>query len=322
MPIEQLFLSQRMFKGDMNEEELEFIGILSNADPSISRLKLGHGFRLEQRGFDEICQLLSQRCQISRDGVIERFISSGIGQEFCVVTKTYVSDPLMSDAHSRYKNFSDFLTNEIKGYLAGQLSSMRLFKEGNIQMPLEFICAIVDDRPSTIYENTRGYSNRLGGKYSLTEKEVHEFQEFNRRVKIPFSEPYLRMAFESFEQSYFTSDLYGNHNLVFLSLMISLETLLNPGPQELRYRISRNAAVLLGEGKERCKELFKDLGRLYDIRSEIVHNGRIDLVSEGDVLRLRDYVRNAITRAYEMHMDKASLVDELNSRGFEPLTSQ
>ena len=127
-----------------------------------------------------------------------------------------------------------------------------------------------------------------------------------------FKESFLQLAFGNFELSYQIHD----RNLSFLSLMISLETLFNPGHQELRYRVSRNTAVILGKEKEDSKTIFREIKDLYDKRSKIVHTGNSNIINEEDLLKLRHYVRESIKVINNIGETKDELLEILNSCGF------
>jgi len=149
-------------------------------------------------------------------------------------------------------------------------------------------------------------------RFELGDNEIAKAQSFLANNKIPFSKPHIQLAFESFELSYETHNL----GLGFLSLMISLETMLNPGDYELRYRISRNTAVLLGENRKESESIFKEIRALYDKRSKLVHTGNKNVISREDVLKLRDYVRKSIKKIQTTGSDKQNLIDALNAKGF------
>lgn len=104
--------------------------------------------------------------------------------------------------------------------------------------------------------------------------------------------------------------------LAFLVLMIGLETLLNPSHYEVRYRVSRNAAVLLGENREHSEEIFAQVKKLYDKRSEIVHSGKRRTIEKRDLLELRDYLRKAIIEIHHIGKEKNEITDLLDSHGF------
>jgi len=84
----------------------------------------------------------------------------------------------------------------------------------------------------------------------------------------------------------------------------------------LQYRISRNAAVLLGEKREDSKEIFSQVNKLYEKRSKIVHFGTRRVIEKEDLLKLRNYVRESIKEIYHIDKDKNEVMVLLNTCGF------
>jgi hypothetical protein len=188
---------------------------------------------------------------------------------------------------------------------------MRLFKEGNICIPLKYYFRIDNKTPKrSMFETTSKYIG-IGPKYLLKNSEIPNLQKFIRNTKLPFKEPFLQLAFEIYELSYETH----NEMLSFLSLMIGLETLFNPGGGELRYRISRNVAVFLGKEKKDSEKIQSEIKELYNKRSILVHNGKANIKPE-DLLKSRYYLRESIKEIYEIGKNKDELLDMLNSCGF------
>lgn len=195
---------------------------------------------------------------------------------------------------------------------------MRLFKEGNICMPLSYYYFIDNDIPNRLMKtNTSLYISRE--QYTLDDSEISNLQRFIKEIKLPFKESFLQLAFENYELSY----QIHNASLSFLSLMISLETLFHPGGnQELTYRISRNAAVLLGKtgkGEKSSNDINSDIKKLYNKRSKIVHTGESNIVNHDDLLKIRSYVRDAIVRINKIGKTKDDLSNLLHSSGFGQL---
>ncbi|MCK4733760.1 MAG: hypothetical protein KAT65_15000 [Methanophagales archaeon] len=188
---------------------------------------------------------------------------------------------------------------------------MRLFKEGNICMPLKYYYVIEGNIPKLVLAHYTG-SDSLPELYTLESFEIPDLNRFIQKTKLPFKESFLQLAFENFELFY---EIF-NINLRFLSLMISLESLFNPGNQELGYRISRNAAVLLGKDKKDSQHIFGDIKDLYRKRSQIVHTGKSNIISKEDLLLLRHYVRESIKEINKIGKSKNELLDLLNSCGF------
>lgn len=122
---------------------------------------------------------------------------------------------------------------------------------------------------------------------------------------------FLSLAFKSLELSYEIPD----KKLCFLSLMIGLEILLNPSDHELQYRVSRNAAVLLGKNEEGSRRIFDDIKKLYNLRSKIVHGDETPLTDD-DVSQLRFYVKESIKAVHTLNMKKNDLMKILSESGF------
>jgi hypothetical protein len=148
--------------------------------------------------------------------------------------------------------------------------------------------------------------------FKLETNEVARAQDLISKVRIPFDRNFLLLAFDSFELSY---ESY-SAALSFLSLMIAMEVMLNRGSDELRYTISRNAAVLLGKDKDDSERIFKEVRGLYDKRSNLVHKGSVNEINSEDVLRLRHYVREAIKEMQSIGKDPEEIRNILNTCDF------
>jgi hypothetical protein len=132
------------------------------------------------------------------------------------------------------------------------------------------------------------------------------------RIRLPFRREFLQLALENFELSY---DVV-RPPLSFLSLMISLETLLNPSDHEIRHRISRNAAVLMGKNLDESKRISSELRELYDKRSTLVHTGKANISTE-DVRKARNYTRESIKTIHRIDRDKNEVMELLDSTGYD-----
>jgi hypothetical protein len=120
---------------------------------------------------------------------------------------------------------------------------------------------------------------------TLLEKEYDEvIQFYNRYKNVLESSDWLKVASERLIQ-------YGNrYNIYdkFIDIMVIFEILFLPhDSQELKYKLStRCAAFLENKANESRDVIFRKLGLAYDIRSNIVHNGKISNNSEKKLKRL------------------------------------
>ena len=291
------------------------MGLLANTDSSILKANLNHGFKIEAISEEEGVHLVS-----TLEGLPYREIGNKLFIEFPCLNSSerkfyFISNSFEYIDESGIEMLNavaEFENKFLHSYLDPTIRLMRLFKEGNICMPLIYYYFIDNSIPRAF--TVRGTHLYISPEpeYTLEDSEVSELDKFIRNTKLPFTESFLQLAFETFELSYQTHNI----NLSFLSLMISLEILFHPSDRrKISYRISRNAAVLLGKEKENSERIYSDIkDKLYKKRSKIVHEGKS--INEEDLLKLRHYVRESIKEINKIGKSKDELLRMLNSCGF------
>lgn len=296
----------------MTAKKMYFIGLLQNVDSSILSVKLEHNFRFKSISKEEGEQLFSvlenlpllhTHLKLAMDYPC---LNRERGKYFSV-EKSF--DVVMSD-DGFPKGFPEFQKLELF-YLIPTIRLMRLFKEGDIAMPISYYYYDGEPRLFTAGHSFAYYSR--GPSYVLNEDEITKLQKFLTYTKEPFVD-YIQLAFDNFELSY---EIFST-NVAFLTLMNGLEALLNPGKGEIRYRISRNCGVLLGKDKQEATEIFRNVKELYNLRSSIVH-GTKRKIEEGELNKLRGYLRESIKRLLKINKSKKEVLDILNESGFGEL---
>ena len=294
------------------KKDLYFIGFLVNVDDSILKLRIGDGVSIDKKQQHEITPFLQ--------GLDFHY---GAKSGFEIVN--FNSNGRPSGSYCINKHFPDLVESTLQGgivipiakltkisrSLRDKLRLLRLFKGGNILMRYSLYYYLKDSIPQTA---------QIGREYPLTDRtlfhlsndEYAQAETFLKNIGIPFKHSFLQMAFHTFELSYETHNL----DITFLSLMISMETLFGAGA-EARYRVSRNAAVLLGENECESQEIFSNMKELYKRRSDIAHGrrGRKPIAQE-DVLRLRRYVIESIKSIHNLDLSSDGLRDILDKSGF------
>src|SRR3989442_491874 len=121
-------------------EEIHFVGLLANADWSLSKVKLRHGFKIQRKSIKEILELFSSARQETGSEFPKQFLESAKslaeGGSFIVVTNTFDSwgneegyftglDPMGPERSDGFL---------IPDYLEPVIRLMRLFKDGNLAM--------------------------------------------------------------------------------------------------------------------------------------------------------------------------------------------
>ena len=300
----------------MSGKEIHFIGLLANTDSSILQVPLDHGFRIHAMSKEDGVRLLSNfEC-------LPPMRSYRILMEYSLLSENklyYIDNSFETDIEMGNDGaltdfplgMGEFGNNLVRGYLDPAIRLMRLFKEGNICIPLEYCYFIDSDTPKTFVSKDRSL-HVSPVPYTLKSSEIPDLQEFIQNTELPFKESSLQSAFGRFELSYQIRD----RNTSFLSLMISLEALLNPDRSEVTHRVSRNTAVLLGKDKEDSRTIFSEIKDLYKKRSKIVHTGNSNSINEEDLLKLRHYVRESIKEISKIGDTKDELSKMLDSLGF------
>ena len=287
------------------------MGFLANVDDSILKLDFGEGFGTKKMSQEEAKPFL-QKIDFFYGTDGQSDILRGVLPDcYCIIKDdidAYESTPQGGVVAKRGK------LKQIHTLLSDKIKLLRLYKEGDILLRFSFLYFNDKTKPG-VFENVR--EGPFGGKliFSLNTNEVPEAQSLINTVRIPFQYEFLQLAFDSFNLSYEMHNL----NLLFLSLMISMEAILNLDRSEVTFQVSRNAAVLLGKDKENAEQIFKNMRELYKKRSNIVHGSKVQeskKISKEDIIRLREYVRQSIKEIHFIGKDKPEIIDILNSCGF------
>lgn len=297
----------------MPDKKMHFMGFLINADASILQLSLNHGFKIEamsqSEAIDFVIALRKVPYMEAGKILFMRYPFLNLPEkQVYVINNSFETD---AEAKALHYGLIKFDNKFVQSYLYPIIRILRLFKEGDLRIPLEYYYTIKNRKPNSLMTKMSG-KHVSREPYHLESSELQDLYKFLNDTKIPFKRGFLQLAFENFELSYEISSI----GLSFLTLMMSLETLLNPGEQELRYRISRNTAVLLGRGKEESRTIFSEIKELYDKRSKVVHTGDSKIVKRDALLKLRHHVRESIKKIYVMKKSKDEILDILNSCGF------
>lgn len=283
-------------------------------------MELEHGFKIQSMPTREAIRTISG---------LERNLPLGAVQEKLVIDYKclnsdeqhlfFISHSIETDVQKdvpiRSRRVNKELNNFYKlrtDYLYPVIRKMRLFKEGNIEMPLQYYYYIDNETPRSFMSlgTNRVISREL---YNIKKSELPELYKFLIETNLPFKRDYLNLALRNYELSYQMS----YDTISFMTIMLSLESLFNRADQhELTYSISRNAAVLLGKNLVDSKTIFNDIKYLYGIRSSIVHKGTSSKLKHEDVLRLRQYIRDSIKIMCNIDMEKDDILDKITSLGF------
>ena len=306
-------------RGLMKMIDINFLGILCNVDSTILKIDLEHDFTIEgieeEKGMELISQLENKSYnELFMDFFMKFNCFNRNERKIYVVKKIFKADMKLNDEGLIVETGPEtieFHNELINKYLKNTFRLMRLYKEGDIRMPISYLYFFHNGKIRKFQTmSTMMHISHI--IYHIEDSEVKEIINMTRKTSLPFSHSYIQLAFENYEMSYQTF----SRVLAFLSLMISLELLYNIGMSELRYRISRNAAVLLGNTDAESHEIFTRIKKLYEIRSKIVHAGKTDDIEQDHVFELRKYIRRSIIDMNYINKPKEDLLKLINKLGY------
>ncbi len=301
-------------KAMAEKSKSHFIGFLANSDSSILDVKLDHGFQIESlHGWDgnPWIRILEPNFDMAiwMESFVRTHCYNTTEQKYFIITNSFEYELDNWDEYNRkLKEFYDQLYH---GYIEPTLQLLRLYKKGNICIPVRYECSMQKNKVRSIGKSHNISWHVVSDPYRLESSETSELNSFLTTTKIPFNVLELELARENYDLSYSVLDL----NLRFLSLMNGLEALFNDGQGEITYKLSRYTAVLLGTDFSKSEEIFKAIKELYNKRSNLVHQGKAQ-ITENDVQTLQDFVRESIVGMYRTGQTKKKILEKLDTLGF------
>lgn len=193
---------------------------------------------------------------------------------------------------------------------------LRLFGKGRIGIRAHSFAHEVDGHRLVPLMGTGCPGNQSEqDPYDIGHRSVLQLREFLCNASVEGLPEYVQLAVAQYEVS-FEVDRYA---LQFLTLMIALEVLLNQGVGEVVYRICRGVAALLATDKKTFTDTFERMKKFYEMRSRIVHGGRMGAITREDAREVREVVRRSLLRLLEVGWSKRELSERLNCMGCEQL---
>lgn len=135
----------------MNAQEagVHFKGILANVDSSILHMDFNHGFKIESFSEEEAVALFSLLEKIPIQTVAQKYFSGFQCLNYSEHRTYAISKSLENvSSHDTSMVFSEiarFDNTLVLGHLEPVIRLMRLFKEGDIRMPVKFYYRVQND---------------------------------------------------------------------------------------------------------------------------------------------------------------------------------
>ena len=293
----------------MSEGEYKFFAPISNAGGHFRSLKIPSPFRIERWNEDKILSLWRRieglpKWEISFRLHRSNIISPG-GKTGHVITGC-----VPGEREFNYEHHESVL-RPTEAPLEHWIRCVRLVTNGHVEMAAAFwyqeygrkyemLSAVTSDLPIKEKHGTVNASS------------VAKDNALLARLALPLKHEYIKLAWDHWDESFRTHQ----ENLEFLQLMMALEVLFNVGQHDIRYRIARSAAVLLGEDREHSEFCYDSIREAYDFRSQLVHTGKTKGLNRINIWYIRSLVQRAILDLLLLDMSKDQAAQALTKLGF------
>lgn len=243
-------------------------------------------------------------------------IRSEIFKKFCEKTFTRTEEFLPKiDEEYQYNKIERFAIIKKDNKKFGEKKIHNLFNFLLILFPstlsveyiLDYNIVIDDLRFSSSFHNETNISSRdsylLFNEDKLDEVNLFIEKYFEIYLEIKYLKSSIQNYLNAFDSNYF--------HFSFIAFCICLESI-TVGKAELNYRIARNIAVICGKDRETSAVIFKNIKKIYNLRSEIVHGTEFSDDKVSDYLYYLELICSKLITELLKH--NVNNIDSLNEK--------
>jgi hypothetical protein len=293
----------------VTEKEYKFFAPIANAGGHFRSLRVPAPFRIERWKKAKILTLWRKiehlpkweiEWRIDRNFVVAQSGSTG----------HLLTGSVLAPAETSFEVHAKYLEPAMRP-LEHWIRCVRLITGGHVEFAALYWYQEVEKQADMIYaqHSEMPVKDKPG---TVNPYAVAKDNELLQLLLSPMKHEYIELAWDHWDESF---KAHHSH-IEFLQLMMALEALFNVGQHDIRYRISRSAAVLLGEDRENAEFYYDTVREAYDGRSQLVHTGKSKALDNINIWFLRFVVRCAIIELIRLDMPKDQVAAELTKLGF------
>jgi len=290
-----------------------FAGPLANTGGNLRSIKLASPFRIERWNYDKLASLIADMSgpidwhpdhRVDELQCIPKFANSGHVVTARLTLEHRNDEPLdILRVHRELENFDKRLDEQIR--------LLSVFFSAGVLLPVRYWFAIGSDGVREMMSASEGRADE-GERATPSLDQARSANAFLQNHSFQKRPDVLEIALDHWSHSFQSIPSH----MQLLSLVTALEALLNPAQTELKHRVCRAAAVLIGRNEEESKEIYAGLGKVYDIRSQIVHTGQTKSLRTVRFWELRRWVSRVILAVLSLNLPKSELCARLVELGF------
>jgi hypothetical protein len=296
----------------MPEQTFYFAGPLSNTGGGLRSVKLAPPFKIERWGYEKLASLVGDMQGASEWQPDHRVDELNCIPEFAntghVVTACITLEHDESDTQSFLKLHHELESQDKR--LDEQIRLLSLYFSAATTMPVRYWFSLADGRREMM-SSSEGRAEK-GERAAPTYQEALKVNAFLSKHSFEKRAEFIQIALDHWGHSH---DTIPRH-MQLLSLVTALEVLLNPAQTELKHRVTRAAAVLIGTTKEDSRDIYSGLSKIYDVRSQIVHTGQLKSLQKVHFWQLRWWLSRAILAVMDLGLPKDQMCAALVELGF------
>lgn len=289
-----------------------FVAPIANTGGSFRSIKLSPPFKIERWNYDKLTSFINDM-----EGATDWTPDPRVDELRCVphhgntghvvtATISLEHDEAVEDILKLHRHFE-----EQDKVLAEQIRLIGVYFSSPVLLSAEYWFA-VNENGQREMQSALMRSVEEGQSATPSYQEALRLSNFLARYSFRPRAEYVSIALDHWGHSF---DAIPKH-MQLLSLVTALEVLLNPAHTELKHRVARAAAVLIGSDKEESKEIYSGLSKIYDARSQVVHTGVLKSVDKVKFWQLRWWVSRSILKVMALGLPKERLCSMLNELGF------
>ncbi len=201
--------------------------------------------------------------------------------------------------------------------LDDQIRAIRLLKEGPVRFK---IIAFNQDFQYQAEENTipckhnsintisEAMTTEAISTFHCNDAEVASINQELLRLVFPLNDTTLNSCHKYYDLSYHTESCI---SVTLLTAALEILFLERNAKSKRTVLAKRCAAFLFEKDTQRLQDAFNDLKSIYDKRSDFIHEGVAENITDTDIISLRAYVRNSLLKALSLSENKDQRIARL-----------
>lgn len=201
------------------------------------------------------------------------------------------------------------LLKEIERLEAG----LRIFHIGNVQVPFQTV-VMVDGNQLSRVSFGWGAEHVARDPFAVSPSEVPSLRGFLSSFSLPLKPEFLGLAYGQLK----SANVQPRDDMRLVFAWTGMELLFRRSRKNVGYQVSSHAATLLApQGEERIR-LQKGLKKLFELRSDILHDGESGRVKPEHAQTLVHLLQRCLRRCLELGLPKDDLLEGLEKGTVAP----